>query len=185
MAYYVLKSKARLLSPQRLFDSSAGTQGRYEGDQHSFPLYFADNPPLIVEYDERNSLPIGYAAIGPGPLLPHQPQLNLGILNDDNQNLTASQKLLLQWHYRFGHLNMPSVQRIFRAAPFLSAKFAASSKCNIAGLRCDICEYAKAHRRSKIHATTTLKDVSGGHLKKEHLKPGVQVSVDHFEARLL
>ena len=80
---------------------------------------------------------------------------------------------------------MPSVQRVFRAAPFLSAKFAASSKCNIAGLRCDICEYAKAHRRSKLHAVTTQKDVSDGHLKKEHLKPGVQVSVDHFEARLL
>ena len=96
MAYYVPKSKARLLSPQRLFDSSTGTQGRYEGDQHSFRLYFADNPPLIVEYDERNSLPIGYAAIGPVPSPQHQPQLNLAILNNDNQNLTAAQKLLLQ-----------------------------------------------------------------------------------------
>lgn len=32
MAYYVPKAKARQLSPQRLFDSSTGVQGRFEGD---------------------------------------------------------------------------------------------------------------------------------------------------------
>jgi hypothetical protein len=185
MAYYVPKSKARLLSPQRLFDTSTGVHGRYEGDQHSFRLHFSGSPPLVVEYDERNSLPIGYATIGPVPSPIHQPQLNLTILNDANQNLTVAQKLLLHWHYRFGHLNLPSVQRLFRAVPFLSIKFAASAKCAITGMRCDICEYAKAHRRSRHHATNTPNDIRDGHLKKEHLKPGVQVSVDHVEARLL
>jgi hypothetical protein len=185
MAYYIPKSKARLLSPQQLFSTSTGVQGRYEGDQHSFRLHFSGTPPLIVEYHERNSLPIGYATIGPVPSSIRQPQLNLSILNEDNQNLTSAQKLLLQWHYRFGHLNLPSVQRLFRAVPILSVKFAVSAKCAIAGMRCDICEYAKAHGRSRHHVTSTLNDAWDGHLKKEHLKPGVQVSVDHFEARLL
>jgi hypothetical protein len=27
---------------------------------------------------------------------------------DENQNISAGQKLLLQWHFRFGHLNFPA-----------------------------------------------------------------------------
>jgi hypothetical protein len=141
---------------------------------------------LIVEYyDDRNSLPIAYAMIGPVPPMIQDPQLNLSLLHDDNQNLTGAQKLLLQWHCRFGHLNMPSVQRLFRAAPFLSAKFAASSKCSVANMRCEICEYAKAHRRPRHNVISTLNAVRDGALKVNHLKPGAHVSVDHFESRLL
>ena len=185
MAYYVPKATARLLSPQRLFDSSTGIQGGYEGDQQSFRLQLQGHPPLIVEYDDRNSLPIAYATIGPVPPMIQDPQLNLSLLHDDNQNLTGAQKLLLQWHCRFGHLNMPSVQRLFRAAPFLSAKFAASSKCSVANMRCEICEYAKAHRRPRHNVISTLNAVRDGALKVNHLKPGAHVSVDHFESRLL
>ena len=185
MAYYVPKAPARLLSPQRLFDASTGTQGRYEGDQQSFRLHLQGQPSLLVEYDDRNSLPIAYATIGPISPVIQEPQLNLSLLHDDNQNLTGAQKLLLQWHCRFGHLNMPSVQRLFRAAPFLSAKFAASSKCSIADMRCEICEYAKAHRRPRHNVTSTPNAVRDGALKVNHLKPGAHVSVDHFESRLL
>jgi hypothetical protein len=185
MAYYVPKSTARLLSPQRLFDESTGMQGRYEGDQQSFRLHIHGSPTLVVEYDERNSLPIAYATIGPVPTLLPQPQLNLSLLNESNQNLTGAQKLLLHWHCRFGHLNFPSVQRLFRAVPFLSVKFSAASKCAIADMRCEICEYAKAHRRPRRHATLTPNDVRDGALKANHLKPGAQVSVDHFESSLL
>ena len=110
MAYYVPKVTAQLMSPQRLFDTSTGIQGRYKGDQQSFWLHIQGNPPLIVEYDNRNSLPIAYATIGPVPPLVQDPQLNLALVHHDNQNLTVAQKLLLQWHCRFGHLNTSSAQ---------------------------------------------------------------------------
>ena len=74
MAYYVPKAKARLLSPQRLFDPTTGTQGYYEGDHESFRLIRQGQDPLIVEYDERNSLSIGYATIGQASKLPSGPQ---------------------------------------------------------------------------------------------------------------
>ena len=109
MAYYVPNATARLLSPQRLFDASTGMQGRYEGDQQSFRLHIHENSTLVVEYDERNSLPIAYAMIGPVPMSLQNPQLNLSLLNESNQNLTGAQKLLLHWHCQFGHLNFPSV----------------------------------------------------------------------------
>ena len=117
-----------------MFDASTGIQERYEGDQQPFRLHTQGNSPLIVEYDDRNSLPIAYAMIGPVPSVIHKnPQLNLSLLHDYNQNLTGAQQLLLKWHCGFRDLNMPSVQRLFRAAaPFLSAKFAASSKCSFA-----------------------------------------------------
>ena len=93
---YVPKATARLLSPQRLFDASTGLQGRYKGDQQSFRLHVQGHPPLIVEYDERNSLPIACTKIGPVPSMIQDPQLNLSLLHDNNQNLTSAQKLLLQ-----------------------------------------------------------------------------------------
>ena len=95
MAYKVPKATAHLLSLQRLFDASTGMQGHYEGDQQSFRLCIQGSPMLIVEYDERNSLPIAYAMIGPVPTSIPDPQLNLSLLHDSNQNLTGAQKLLL------------------------------------------------------------------------------------------
>ena len=111
--------------------------------------------------------------------------MNLTLLDEANQNMTAGQKLLLHWHHRFGHLNLPAVQRLLRAVPFLSAKFAAASKCDTASMRCEICEFAKGHRRSKRSITSASNPERDGALKVGHLKPGLQVSVDHFESRLL
>ena len=113
------------------------------------------------------------------------PQVNLTLLDDENQNLTAGQKMLLHWHNRFGHLNLPAVQRILRAVPVLSAQFEAASKCNMRVVKCTICEFAKGHRRAIRSSTNVPDDSKTGALKVEHLKPGVQVSVDHFESRLL
>jgi hypothetical protein len=185
MAYYVPQAKARLLSPQRLCHSKTGQHGRFEGDHQSFRLCFDGQPPLVIEYDERNSLPIGYATFHEPATGPTDLQLNLVLISDLNQNMTAGQKLLLQWHYRFGHLNFPAVQRILRAVPFLFGKFEAASKCDSASLKCAICEYAKGHRRARHHVHQVTNQTKVGALTIEHLKPGAQVSVDHFESRLL
>ena len=164
-AYYVLKATARLLSHQRLFDASTDMQGRYEGDQSSFRLYFQGSAPLIVEYDDRNSLPIGYATIGPVANDKIRPQMNLTLLDEANQSMTAGQKLLLHWQHRFGHLNLPAVQRLLWAIPFLSAKFAAASKCDTASMRCEIYEFAKGHCRAKKSVKPTPNSQRDGALK--------------------
>jgi hypothetical protein len=185
MAYYVPQAKARLLSPQRVFDAITGAQGRFEGDNKFFRLYFDGQQPLEIEYDERNSLPIGYATFHDSAPDITAADANLTLHSDENQNMTAGQKFLLQWHYRFGHLNLPGVQRILRAAPFVSGKFEAASKCDTTFMKCSICEYAKGHRRARHHVHQIQNDKKAGALKIEHLKPGAAVSVDHFESRLL
>jgi hypothetical protein len=185
MAYYVPGAKARLLSPQRLLDLDP--EGKYEGDSFSFRLQLTNQPLLTIEYDDRNSLPIGYALIG-AEIDASLQQSNIAILDDANQNMTEGQKLLLHWHYRFGHLNLPSVQRILRHLPFLAKKFGPASKCALHSLKCTICAYAKAHRRPVATDSTrvpfSVHDATIGTLKANHLKPGAQVSVDHFESRL-
>jgi hypothetical protein len=107
--YYVPEAKVRLLSPQRLFNKSKGVTGKYAGDEDTFTLEFEGCHRLIVEYDHRNHLPIGYAIIGtPSPTI--NPQANITLLDESNQNITAGHKLLMNWHSRFGHLNFPAVQ---------------------------------------------------------------------------
>jgi hypothetical protein len=180
---YVPQSKMRLISPQSLFNKEKGVNGWYKGDEESFRLQFDGCPCLIVEYDPRNHLPIGQARIGGSGMLP---QVNFALTNEGNQNISAGQKLLLNWHFRFRHLNLPAVQRILRGFPFTANRFASASKFNaFEDLKCEICQYSKGHRCPTHSSTIIANPERTGALKAEqHLGPGVRVSVDHFESRL-
>ena len=127
----------------------------------------------------ESNLPVGYALTA---INDHGHQVNLAILDETNQNLTAGQKLLLEYHYRFRHTNMPLVQQVLRSEGFPAGKFAAASKCQIPV--CAICEYAKAHRRPTKGHTHTPNQSRQGYLKINDLRPGSTISVDHFESRL-
>jgi hypothetical protein len=160
--------------------------GSYYGDDTGFHFKI-EGQTIFLPYNYQNSLPIGLALIKG-----NDTQANLVLHNDNNQNLSAGQKLLLHWHHRFDHLNFLAVQRILQNPPFLSAKYSSASRCTLLSLKYSICEYAKGHRRrihSKLHSKPRTKhsdlDETIGALKINHLKPGTQVSVDHFESRLL
>ena len=107
---------------------------------------------------------------------------NLTILDENNQNLIGGQKLLLEYHYRFGHTNMPLVQLVLQSEGFPAGKFAAASKCKVP--ICAIYEFAKAHRRSTKGQIHTRSPTRQGHLKINDLRPGNTVSVGHLESRL-
>ena len=139
--YYVPRANARLLSPQRLLNKAKGVKGTYSGDESTFSLNIDDCPSLCMSYDERSNLPIGYATTD----CVTTPQVHFSILDDQNQNLTLGQKLLLEWHYRLGHMNFPHVQWILRCFPFVAVKFHSASKCDVSSLKCETCEFAKAY----------------------------------------
>ena len=126
--YYVPTARTRLLSPQRIFDKQNGHQGRYWGDEDTFVLEYKEKPKITIEYAPESNLPIAYAMKTPGQL---NNQVDFSLLDEQNQNLTAGQKLLLEYHYRFGHTNMPLVQQILRSEGFAAGKFAAASSCEI------------------------------------------------------
>ena len=177
-AYYVPSAKARLLSPQRLFNKTKGVRGFFRGDGETFKLALNDLPSLEVPYDTHSHLPIALATVGDG----YSPQINIAVLSDENQNLTGPQKLLLEWHSRFGHLNMARIQSLFRHAPFVTDKFIAAAKSDPP--KCMTCEIAKARRRPTHSSNTKPVPERDGALKSNHLSPGAAVSVDHFESRL-
>jgi hypothetical protein len=127
-------------------------------------------------------LPIAYARFGISCLFFFAPQLNLSLLAANNQNLTANQKLLLHWQHCFGHLNLPALQHILRSVPFPT--FAAASKYDSHVICCAICKYAKGHCCPKHSTLQVLKSDCDDAFKIKHLKPGLQMSVDHFESCL-
>ena len=176
--YYVPEAKVRLISPQRLFKKSAGIVGEFICTEDNCRLEFANHPPMHIEYCSRSNLPIAYSRNA----LQHAPQVNLCVLDDENQNLTPSMKLLLLWHYRFGHRNMHDVRSLLKVQPFGSQKFMEASRCD--QFKCEVCEFAKSRRRPTGGKTSAPNPDSDGALKRNHLRPGAAVSVDHFESRL-
>jgi hypothetical protein len=175
--HWVPNTKARLLSPQKLFKKSHGIFGRYAGDEDTFSLYLNNHPPITVEYDHRSSLPIGYAHTG----AVSEPQVNVALI-DENQNLSEGQKLLLEWHTRCGHLNFPRVHQVLRHVPFIAKKLGPALRCDAP--KCHTCEIAKAKRRARKSTLQTKVTERDGALTSGHVKVGARVSVDHFESRL-
>ena len=64
-----------------------------------FTLCLEGLPSIDIPYHFSSGLPI--AKVIPGEC---SPSVHLSLLTDDNNNLTGGQKVLLEWHYRFGHL---------------------------------------------------------------------------------
>jgi len=85
------------------------------------------------------------------------PSDNLLPLTIDNNNLLMHQKTFLEWHYCFGHHGLQQVQFILHHFPFVTEKFSAAEKCIPL---CQICEFGKAHCRSKAALLMTNQDPS-------------------------
>jgi len=88
--YYVPNGKARLLSPQRVFNEQQVLSGFYKGDGKLFSLCLEGLPSVDIPYNGSNGLPIAMDI--PGEC---SPSVHLSLLTDDNQNSTAGQKVLL------------------------------------------------------------------------------------------
>ncbi|MGH7974286.1 MAG: hypothetical protein ACREBR_02075 [bacterium] len=123
--------------------------------------------------------------------------LNICVTDATNSNLSGTQKLLLRWHYRLGHVGFALVQWLARNSIILPSSIA---RCEAP--KCASCEYGKGHRRpvanrgspgqyapraggrisdSKIDS---LLIQTGGHLKAGDLRPGDRISVDSYETRV-
>ena len=107
--YLLPSASPRLLSPQKIFDKQNGHPGQFWGDEDQFHLEYQNKPPISVRYSTESNLPTGYAISTTDET---SSQVNLSLVSKENQNLTAGQKLLLEYHYRFGHTNMPLIQQI-------------------------------------------------------------------------
>jgi hypothetical protein len=116
------------------------------------------------------------------PCTPISVHARLRALFLKNINMTIGQKLLLEWHYRFGHLNFARVHQLLRHVPLIARRFTDAVKFDAP--KCHVCQLAKQSRRAKKSSKQTVVAERDGTLKDGHLIPGARVSVDHFESRL-
>ena len=161
-------------------------------------LSLADGSTLVFPYNSHNNLPL---------MLP-SPTRNVGLTFEDacvlgdgysvrnfmsvadetNQNLTASQKELLIWHWKLGHANFQWIQTLCRHPTsdsprcVLPTKLAKTSSCPAP--KCAACMLGKQSRRTptlKIGHQLPNKELL---LKTNHLSPGDCVSLDQYQSTI-
>ena len=155
-----------------------GVSGSFILEKENYIIQFDALPDLVINYDICCKLPITTAKN-------HQTdshQTNLCITDEDNQNLTPSQKTLIHWHHRFKYKNCASIQQIFHTKSFTSRKFESVGRFKLP--KYEICQYARAHRKPKRGNISTVDPITDGFFKKGHLRPCSGIYVDNFESRL-
>jgi hypothetical protein len=109
-----------------------------------------------------------------------EPTVNVSVVDDKNTNLSPGKKLLLEWHYRFGHLNFSRFKHLLCHVPLVAQQFYAVVEDDAP--KCQLAKQTRRSKQSTLHKAVTERD---GSLKDGHLISGARVSVDHFESRLL
>ena len=182
-ALHVPTSEVRLLSPQQLKKEHQPLIPKIEIEADSVMIHFAEGA-LSCPCNESN-LPFVQLSTVKRKEADVQ-ALNACVMAEANQNLTVSQKALLKWHCRLGHLGFRDVQRIMKSGalghdPVIKA--ASNTDLNKTPLVCGSCAYAKAKRRptrKKTDRSSSSPTDQDKLLSKEVLIPGQKVSMDHF-----
>ena len=205
-AYYAPEADdVRLFSPQAYFQENR-MRGRdccwFDGDKVHFTT--AQGAELQFPFDSRNNIPYMLAtdnAYEAG--LTAKQVLNLSKMSDDalrdacrsviqdnNLNLTASQKELLLWHQRLCHLGQGWIQELMKSTvastgdhdePVLPTKTKAA---NCPRPQCASCHMAKQHVCTPNSATTHVnKDMEGAIRSATHLKDDT-FSMDQIVCKL-
>ena len=182
-ALHVPAADVRLLSPQQLRQEHSkeitSMDIRKDCVRIQFPEGVIDCP-----LNESN-LPVVCVTVS-AESLEDVKALNACVMAEKNQNLTPSQKELLKWHSKLGHIDLQVVQKIMKSgalgwSPLLKA--AANCDLHKHPLVCGSCAYAKAKRkahRPKTDKTGPVPPPKDKLLSKEVLIPGHKVSMDHF-----
>jgi hypothetical protein len=183
-AYYVPQGGRRLLSPQTIDQQlKTGATFSIDGETGTLSLknlHTGHTSSVTANLDKRTNLPL-YSCINGRDLSQRRTELNICIADEANQNLAASQKELLKWHFRLGHLNYTAVQMLLRGG-FLGDTSLQKAAANCEHPKCSSCQYGKGRRRPSQSEITKPVPSKEGSLKTEDLFPGQTVSVDHFQS---
>ena len=180
---YLPNMTCRLFSPQAYLSAYHAQHKRRAGtfsvDFNNTKFLRADGKVVTIPYDKVTRLPIlqaFHSAEGVAESL----ALNC-VTSEVNQNLTYLQKVLLQWHFKLGHVGFQNLQWIGRQGWIgkLAVKMGSTS---VNPPKCAACLFGRQQRTPKKGSTTT-KD-SEGALKKDQLNPGDLVFSDQYESRL-
>jgi len=207
-ALYIPDAQVRLLSTATLTKQSphetfliskyGGQLSGISGDPSRGPIFAPVNEKsqLLVSMGHRISTSCNLAHLHVDPSafttdfgllrdMGHTPGVYPAIVptvSDLNVNLSQTEKELLKWHQRLGHIAFAKVQYLFRTGALASSESARRlhrSASNIPAPKCAACLYAKQRARS-APGSKTVAITDRGILRKDNLLPGQAVSVDHF-----
>jgi hypothetical protein len=185
-AIYVPEAPVCLISPQTYIQARKrqSPQLKIKGEVHDdgFYLYEQGAARLVVTYNEDNNLPMS-EVLSPASLDKLNTEFHTCVVSEANQNLSHSQKQLLKWHFRLGHINMQTIQGLLRSG--ILATTEPQKKLHRAAANCELpvcasCQFGRAKRRPVPGKTTQSDSKHEGALKRNNLLPGQEVSVDHF-----
>lgn len=179
--YFIPGATRRLLCPQQYCQhlEKQGVSNPYGTfNSHQLALYW-DLECEIVTY-APNGLPISRGRVHK-PV--ETPEAN-NVMGANNPNLTDSQKTVLAWHYRLGHISMRLVQWMMRGGYLSRTKteenaHKRASRCEIP--KCSGCEFGKGKRKNTQGNRTSTNEDTQDATKKNAVFAGDRVFVDHFE----
>ena len=160
-AYYVpgLPKYLRIISPQGIHASEGYKVtfiAHFHDEQEGYaeiilkedkPGWQKDEPVerVSVKYDPKNNLPTDEANLHNHMEKKAKVLTNsVCVTNEANQNLTSSQKDLLQWHFRLGHIGFQHVQWLIRTGR-LNMQVNSKAVVNCERPKCAACEFGKGH----------------------------------------
>lgn len=155
-----------------------------DGDSMLLENLHPHQPSISVPIDFRTNLFLGtvYPANFQVADISDSPEFLCSELEDGNQNLTLAQKVLLEWHCRFGHVHLDIVRQVLKRSlsqsPTITKKLRAASRAD--PCKCAACIFGKQTRRHKEGKTTHADPNTEMATKREKLLPGERVFVDHF-----
>ena len=180
---YMPGLETRLISPQLLLkqlQAEGHGEGEYVVQANTSFLRLPNKRVVTLGYDSLTNLPmltcfrnIDDTAAG----------LAMTCLSDEsNQNLNYCQKLLLQWHFRTGHLGFQRLQWCGRQGFFdkVGQDFGRSS---VSPPKCASCQYGRQQRRASAGSTKKIDPEHTGILKRDKLEPGNLIFSDQYESR--
>jgi hypothetical protein len=186
-ALHVPATDVRLLCPQQLRQEHPSHIEVIDVGKQSVSIVFPEGT-LECPFNDSN-LPVMRMTV-PSESKECAKALNACVMAESNQNLTPSQKELLRWHSKLGHVDFRQVQRLMKTGALgHNPLIKAAQNLDLAKhpMVCGSCAYAKAKRKS--HRPKTNKQISNVSpsppvpeklLSKDVLFPGKKVSMDHF-----
>ncbi len=176
---HVPDSNVRLFSPQsysQMVKTQRNIEPRFSGDSSLIHFDLLDGHFLAIPYSPENNLPT-MEMFRKQTVALNAERLRNCVTATENQNLSAGQKCLLRYHFRFVHRSMKTIQSLLKTGALGdSAEIKAAARCDLP--KCAACMYGKAKRKSTGAKLTVDRQPKA--LSKDVLIPGQKVSMDHF-----
>ena len=184
-AYYIPECNIRLASTSGIMETYPDESIAI--DKHGLKLSGVQNDParpsVTVPLNSQAKLPVsmGYRSNWCTPVSANSA---VPVVSIENLNLSESEKELLRWHQRLGHMAFKKVVHLMKSGVLATSEQSrrlhrVSSK--LKNVKCAACQYAKQRVRSILPtATRTTVQDRKGVLSQGNLLPGQEVCVDHF-----